>query len=126
MTETIAALKFAASNGIVFVEDADRPLDFAAHETDTSTADQCSLTIQVIHAIDGNVSIEVKEGSDCPMGMKTVFDGSLDLRYGRLRVRDVPGDNLVTIGLSPGPNRIKVYSSSPDAPDALIVIIPPL
>ncbi|MFJ7411455.1 hypothetical protein ACIQWZ_11650 [Streptomyces sp. NPDC098077] len=128
MNEKLAALQFAASNGVVFVEDADRPLSVEINlsgelaEPDPTR----SVTIGVAHAMDGLVLIEVQEGEKEPDGLSNVFDGYLTLEHGRLRVRDVTGDNSVTIGLSPGPSRIRVYSEVVEVPEFLIVLVPPL
>jgi hypothetical protein len=128
MNEKLAAVQFAASNGVVFVEDADRPLsaeigpsgEFA--EPDPTR----SVPVGVVHAMDGLVSIEVQEGEERPDGLVEFFDGTLEFQHGRLRVRDVPGDNFVTIGLTPGPTRVRVYSEPAEIPGFLLVLVPPL
>lgn len=128
MNEKLAALQFAASNGVVFAEDADRPLSAEINlsgelaEPDPTR----SVTIGVAHAMDGLVLIEVQEGEKEPDGLSKFFDGPLTFEHGRLRVRDVAGDNLVTIGLSPGPSRVRIYSEAVEVPEFLIVLVPPL
>ncbi|MFC8655316.1 hypothetical protein OG554_05560 [Streptomyces griseus] len=128
MNEKLAALQFAASNGVVFVEDADRPLSAEINSSgEPAEPDPTrSVTIGVAHAMDGLVLIEVQEGEKEPDGLSKLFDGSLIFEHGRLRVRDVTGDNLVTIGLSPGPSRVRIYSEAVEVPEFLIVLVPPL
>ncbi|MFE5668714.1 hypothetical protein ACFQ7W_32945 [Streptomyces niveus] len=128
MNEKLAALQFAASNGVVFVEDADRPLSAEIGPSgELAEPDPTrSVTIGVVHAMDGFVSIEVQEGESEPSGLSKFFDGTLAFEHGRLRVRDVSGDNLVTIGLSPGPSRVRIYSDAVEVPEFLIVLIPQL
>src|SRR4051812_5750794 len=118
MNEKLAVLQFAASNGVVFVEDADRPLSVETGPTgELGVPDpERSVSVGVIHAMDGLVSIEVQEGEEEPEGVAEFFDGTLMVQHGRLRIRDVPGDNLVTIGLSPGPARVRIYSEAAEVP----------
>ncbi|MFF1489275.1 hypothetical protein ACIGZH_36300 [Streptomyces sp. NPDC058319] len=128
MNEKLAALQFAAPNGVVFIEDADRSLSAEVSPSGELTEPDPtrSVTVGVVHAMDGLVSIEVQEGEEEPEGLVEFFDGTLEFQYGRLRVRDVPGDSLVTIGLTPGPTRVRVYSEPTEAPNFLIVLVPPL
>ncbi|WP_141698328.1 hypothetical protein [Streptomyces lushanensis] len=128
MNEKLAALRFAASNGIVFVEDADRPLsaEFGPSDELADPDPTRSVTVGVVHAMDGLVSIEVQEGEMEPDGLSEFFDGTLTFEHGRLRVRDVSGDNLVTVGLSPGASRVRIYLEAVEIPEALIVLVPPL
>ncbi|MEU4268521.1 hypothetical protein [Streptomyces sp. NPDC026092] len=128
MNEKLAAVQFAASNGVVFVEDADRPLsaEIGPSGEPTKPDPTRSVTVDVVHAMDGLVSIEVQEGEEEPDGLKEFFDGTLEFQHGRLRIRDVPGDNIVTIGLTPGASRVRVYSEPVEVPGFLLVLVPPL
>lgn len=128
MNEKLAAVEFAASNGVVFVEDADRPLSVEIGPSgELAEPDPArSVTVGVVHAMDGLVSIEVQEGEREPDGLVEFFDGTLTFQHGRLRVRDVPGDNFVTIGLSPGQCRVRIYLEPTEIPGFLLVLVPPL
>ncbi|MDX3075894.1 hypothetical protein [Streptomyces sp. MI02-7b] len=128
MNEKIAALQFPAANGVVFVEDAERPLsvELGPSGEPVDPDPTRSVTIGVVHAMDGLVSIEIQAGEEKPEGLSEFFDGTLTVKHGRLRVRDVSGDNLVTIGLSPGVSRVRVYSEAAEIPESLVVLVPPI
>ncbi|MEH0407364.1 hypothetical protein ACIRVI_32290 [[Kitasatospora] papulosa] len=128
MNEKLAVLQFAASNGVVFVEDADRPLSTEVNPSSqlAETDPNRSVTVDVVHAMDDLVSIEIQEGDREPDGLSKFFDGTLTFKHGRLRVRDVSGDNFVTIGLTPGTARVRIYSEPAEIPRSLIVLVPPL
>ncbi|MER7044323.1 hypothetical protein [Streptomyces jumonjinensis] len=128
MNEKLAAVEFAASNGMVFVEDADRPLsaEIGPSGEPVEPDPARSVSVGVVHAMDGLVSVEVLEGEGKPDGLVEFFDGTLNFQHGRLRVRDVPGDNFVTIGLSPGPCRVRIYVEQTEIPGFVTVLVPPL
>ncbi|MFF0058320.1 hypothetical protein ACFYRI_28425 [Streptomyces microflavus] len=128
MNEKLAAVEFAASNGVVFVEDADRSLSAETGPSGEPVEPDParSVTVGVVHAMEGLISIEVQEGETEPDGLVEFFDGTLTFQHGRLRVRDVPGDNYVTIGLTPGQCRVRIYLEQAEIPGFMLVLVPPL
>ena len=113
MTEVLASMRVAAANGVLVVEDPD-------------TAAQEAVTVTVRHAVDGLVTVSVLESAEAPAGGHEVFAGEMLLAHGRLRVRDVPGDNLLTVGVDPGACPVRITVDDLASARTVHVLVPPL
>ena len=127
MRELLASMQIAAANGLLFVEDADTSFRGSLDVGDAPVvATDEVVLVKVVHAVDGLVSVAVVE-SDGETDLKaSVFEGEILVSNGRLRVRDVPEDNILTVGIDPGPCRVRIAVDDPAYPQTVEILVPPL
>jgi hypothetical protein len=122
--EKLAALQIAASNGVLFVEDADRvegtPVDIGDAAV-TAGADFVIATVR--HSVDGLVSVSVFLDDDRPELPVAYFEGPIVTSNGRLIVRDVPGENRITIYVPVGPSRVRIYADADKQPGSVEILV---
>lgn len=127
MRELLAAMQMAAANGLLVVEDADTAFQGSLEVGDGPVVATGDVVLaKVVHAVDGLVAVSVVE-SDGETDLKgEVFAGEIALSNGRLRVRDVPGDNVLTVGFDPGPCRLRIAVDDAAYPQIVEILVPPL
>ncbi|GIM69754.1 hypothetical protein Aco04nite_16860 [Winogradskya consettensis] len=123
----MASMQILASNGLLIVEDADTAFEGMLDVGEapvTATGDV--LLVKVQSDADGLVAASVI-GSDGETTLPvTVFEGEINLSYGRLRVRDVGAENAIVVGLDDGPCHVRVVVDDAAYPKTVEILVPPL
>jgi hypothetical protein len=120
----LAQIVFPAPYGVVFIAD--------LHNRQSSPA--WGRPDQVVAGTDAAIRVRVVQGQVQPADIRVswgtyegtsqlVYQGSLELRFGRLLVTDANEENALVIGIEPGRREIRIYANSTPWPTRVDIVI---
>lgn len=110
--------------GVLLVTDANSTEQIPewASPADTVTAAESALVVRIRHGDEGSAMIRVIDTQSDAVG-ENVFDGTLQVRSGVLRISDALGHRRVDVDVVPGPVRLRVYADDRFAATAIDVVL---